>query len=190
MEAEIKKCLEVLRGGGALLYPTDTVWGIGCDAANVDAVKKVYALKKREESKALIVLLANEEELERYVDRRLPDAAKRMAHESGRPVTVVYPKARNLAANLIASDGSIAIRIPNMPFCQRLLRAFGGAIVSTSANVSGEPTPQNFGGISELIKKGASHVVNPDVVNTQLNAKPSIILKIDDESGACVVLRA
>src|SRR5690606_33402236 len=134
--SDIKQALEVLRAGGLILYPTDTLWGIGCDATNPAAVERVYQLKERDQSKSLIVLLDNENKLSGYVNE-VPDVAYQLIEYTERPLTIVYSDAKNLAPNLIAKDGSIGIRIVNHPFCSPLLQRFRKPIVSTSANLSG-----------------------------------------------------
>jgi L-threonylcarbamoyladenylate synthase len=155
---DIKNCLETLRRGGLILYPTDTIWGIGCDATNAEAVAKIYRLKRRNEEKSLIVLVADHKEVLRYVndpDQGVFDYLQKME----RPVTVVYENAAGLAENLIAGDGSIAIRICNDLFCGELINDFGKPVVSTSANFSGEPSPKIFNEINEELKKGVDYIV-------------------------------
>ena len=150
MQQEIKNCLEVLNNGGLILYPTETVWGIGCDATNPEAIKKVYKLKQREDKKSLICLAADERMLKNYV-KEVPQVALDIIEISDKPITIIYDEAQNLASNLIAEDGSIAFRIPDDDFCYWLLRKFNKPIVSTSANISGEPTPNWFKEISDPI---------------------------------------
>ena len=147
MHSEIQKALQVLKDGGLILYPTDTVWGIGCDASNIEAIKNVYALKQRIDSKALICLVADERMLNKYI-KEIPKAAIDIIDISEKPTTIIYDDAQNLASNLIAEDGTIAIRIPDDEFCYQLSRRLNGAIVSTSANISGETTPKSFKEIS------------------------------------------
>ena len=142
-EDDIKKAIEVMRKGGIILYPTDTVWGIGCDATNAEAVAKVYALKRRDDSKALICLVDSDNRLQRYV-RNVPDVAWQLIEAVEKPTTLILDGAVNLAPNLIAEDGSIGIRITKEPFSHELCYRFQKAIVSTSANVSGEPAAQNY----------------------------------------------
>lgn len=157
-EDDIKKCIEVLQAGGTILYPTDTVWGIGCDATNAEAIKKVYELKKRDDSKALIVLVAGERDVMQYtaaVDLSLFD----YLDNTTRPTTVIYEQGLGFADNLMAADGSIAIRICNEAFCKALIKRFGKPIVSTSANISGEPAAPFYASISEAIKTGVDYIV-------------------------------
>jgi L-threonylcarbamoyladenylate synthase len=154
-EEDIKNAVEVLRKGGVILYPTDTVWGIGCDATNAEAVKRVYEIKQRDDSKALICLVDSDARLQRYV-RQVPDVAWQLIDSikegDVKPTTIILDGAVNLAPNLIAEDGSIALRITNEPFSKELCYRFQKALVSTSANISGEPAAQNYGDITpELI---------------------------------------
>ena len=176
MTGDIKKALEVLRSGGLVLYPTDTIWGIGCDATNVEAVKRVYALKQREETRSMLVLLHSEGQLPGYVTE-VPDIAWQLIEVADKPLTLIYPKAKNLAANLVGEDGSIGIRIVRDDFCVRLLQAFRKPLVSTSANISGESAPSWFGEISEKIIAGVDYVVQWRQDDTT-PAEPSSIMKI------------
>jgi L-threonylcarbamoyladenylate synthase len=172
----IQEALTTLKKGGLLLYPTDTVWGIGCDATNEKAVEKVYALKQRTDSKSMIVLADSMAMVERYV-QKIPDTAYMLVEVSDKPLTIIYPEAAGLAPNVIADDGSIAIRIANHPFCNELLRLFKKPLVSTSANISGEKTPANFAAIAELIKQGVDYVV-PAALEQGSTQKPSSIIKL------------
>lgn len=156
---DIQTCVEVLREGGLILYPTDTIWGIGCDASNNEAVKKIYALKKRDLGKSMLILVTDTNMVDRYVNV-LPDIAEDLFDNATTPLTLILPDAVNLATDLPAEDGSIGIRIPNDPFCQELIRRFRRPIVSTSANFSGAPSPSSFKDINpELIDK-MDHVAN------------------------------
>jgi len=185
MNTEIKKALQVLKNGGLILYPTDTVWGIGCNASNPEAVKKVYQLKQREDSKALICLVADDRMLKKYV-KQIPQAAIDIINISDKPTTIIYDEAQNLASNLIADDGTIAIRIPDDEFCYQLSRKFNGAIVSTSANISGEPTPNSYKEIAPAILKGVDYVVN--LHHEKTCNKPSSIIKLSN-NGIVKVIR-
>ena len=156
-EDDIKKAIEVMRQGGVILYPTDTVWGIGCDATNAEAVAKVYALKRRDDSKALICLVDSDNRLQRYV-RNVPDVAWQLIEAVEKPTTLILDGAVNLAPNLIAEDGSIGIRVKKEAFSRELCYRFQKAIVSTSANVSGEPAAQNYCDISQEILDGVDYV--------------------------------
>jgi L-threonylcarbamoyladenylate synthase len=160
-EEDIKRAVETMRKGGVILYPTDTVWGIGCDATNVEAVKRVYEIKQRDDSKALICLVDSDARLQRYF-RNIPDVAWQLidslSEADAKPTTLVLDGAINLAENLIAEDGSIGIRITNEPFSKELCYRFQKAIVSTSANISGEPAAQNYCDIDPRILEAVDYV--------------------------------
>jgi L-threonylcarbamoyladenylate synthase len=161
-EEDIKKAVEVLRKGGVILYPTDTVWGIGCDATNVEAVKRVYAIKQRDDSKALICLVDSDARMQRYF-RQVPDVAWQLIDslkeaENAKPTTLILDGAINLASNLVAEDGSLGIRITNEPFSKELCYRFQKALVSTSANISGEPAAQNYCDIDPRIIEQVDYV--------------------------------
>lgn len=158
MKEDIEKALEVLKSGGVILYPTDTIWGIGCDATNQDAVKKIYDIKKRADSQKMLVLLESENRLDSYIEE-VPEIAFDLIEVSDKPITVIYPNAKFLAPNLVAEDGSIGIRITKEKFTQQLLQRFRKPIVSTSANIHGEPAPKNFPEISDEIKQAVDFVV-------------------------------
>lgn len=158
MEDDIKKCIEVLNEGGLILYPTDTIWGVGCDATNADAVKKVYELKRREDNKAMLVLLGGDNVLDRYV-RDVPEVAYDLIDAAVSPLTVIYDNGYNLAPNLLGENKSIGIRITKEQFSQTLCRRFRRPIVSTSANVSREPSALTFSEISDVIKNGVDYIV-------------------------------
>jgi L-threonylcarbamoyladenylate synthase len=174
LKNEINKALEVLKSGGIILYPTDTVWGLGCDATNPDAVSKIFALKNREDSKSLIILIDTENKLQSYVSE-IPDVAYDLIEYTEKPLTIIYDGAKNLAQNLINEDGSIAIRIPKHDFCQQLIQRFRKPIVSTSANISGEPTPSNFSKISEEILNGVDYVVDLEQESMEEKQSSTII---------------
>lgn len=156
---DIKKALEVLQNGGVIIYPTDTIWGIGCDATNADAVKRIYEIKQREDSKSMLVLLNNAGRIQSYVDD-VPEVALDLVELAVKPTTIIYDKAKNLAENLIAADGSIGIRVTNEDFSSALLQRFKKPIVSTSANISGESSPQKFDEISEELLEKVDYVVS------------------------------
>ena len=160
-EEDIKKAVETMRKGGVILYPTDTVWGIGCDATNAEAVKRVYAIKQRDDSKALICLVDSDARMQRYF-RNVPDVAWQLIdslkESDAKPTTLTLDGAINLAENLIADDGSVGIRITNEPFSKELCFRFQKAIVSTSANISGEPAAQNYGDIDPRILEAVDYV--------------------------------
>jgi L-threonylcarbamoyladenylate synthase len=155
---DLRQAIEVLRSGGIILYPTDTIWGIGCDATNVQAVKWVYEIKRREDVKSMLVLIENPNQLNSYVVE-VPAIAWDLINVTDKPLTIIYPNAKNLAANLIASDGSIGIRITNEAFSQQLIQRFRKPVVSTSANISGDKTPLNFQDIKEEIKNAVDYIV-------------------------------
>ena len=156
-EEDIRKAVEVLRKGGVILYPTDTVWGIGCDATNSEAVKRVYDIKQRDDSKALICLVDSDARLQRYI-RKVPDVAWQLLDCCDKPTTVILDGAVNLAENLIAEDGSVGIRITQEPFSKELCFRFQKALVSTSANISGEPAAQNYPDIDPKIIEAVDYV--------------------------------
>ncbi len=176
MKEDILKACEVMNAGGIILYPTDTIWGIGCDATNEDAVRKVYELKKRSDSKSMIVLIDIPVKLDYYLSE-VPDMAWDLIEVSEKPLTIIYDQARQVAENLIAEDGTLAIRVTKEKFSQELCRRFRKAIVSTSANVSGEPSPQNFSQISDIIKNGVDYIVGFRQEELS-NPKPSSIIKL------------
>ena len=177
MEEDIKKACEILSKGGIIVYPTDTIWGIGCDATNEEAVKKIYAIKQRADSKSMLVLLDSSAKLNYYISD-FPDIALDLIEISGKPLTIIYSGAKNLASNLIAEDGSIGIRITQESFSKELCRRFKKPIVSTSANISGKPSPANFSEIESAIINAVDYAVNyrrDDLTKS----KPSSIIKLD-----------
>ena len=171
---QIEKAVAVLKAGGVILYPTDTIWGIGCDATNEAAVEKVFALKQRSDSKSLIILAGDMNMVGRYV-REIPEMAVTVESLSDKPLTIIYPEGINLASNVTAEDGSIAIRIPKNEFCLELLRAFRKPIVSTSANVSGTPAPKRYADISEDVKEAVDFAVDPSCEQNATGKASSII---------------
>jgi len=188
----ISSCLKVLRDGGTILYPTDTVWGIGCDATNPTAVEKVYAIKHRSDSKALVLLASDMDMICRYV-KQIPDMAVELVEVNDRPMTIIYPEAicgktpaegekavadkHFLAYNAVAEDRSVVIRIPDMEFCKKLVYKLGHPIVSTSANISGEPTPSSFAAIDNKIKDAVDYVV-PSGLEAKATGMSSQIIKV------------
>ncbi len=191
MNEEIQKALEVLRKGGVILYPTDTVWGIGCDATDPEAVAKVYTIKNREDSKSLVLLASDMDMICRYV-REVPEMAVQLVEVNDKPMTIIYPDAvagsrpasdgampkadrRCLAYNTVAEDGTVGIRIPMMDFCQQLVARLGRPLVSTSANISGEPTPKKFAEISDAIKSAVDFTVDPSLERGATGHSSSII---------------
>jgi L-threonylcarbamoyladenylate synthase len=173
---DIKAALEVLQKGGVILYPTDTVWGLGCDATNESAVRRIYEIKKRDDSKSMLVLLENTALLERYVDEA-PEIAYDLIELTDKPLTIIYDGARNLAKNLIAQDGSIGIRITSEVFSSNLIRRFKRPIVSTSANISGKHSPAIFNEIEAEIIDSVDYVVKFRQDDLNL-AAPSSIMKL------------
>jgi L-threonylcarbamoyladenylate synthase len=176
MEEEIKNALAVLHKGGTILYPTDTVWGIGCDARNKEAVNKIFKLKQRAEYKSMVVLVCDEKMINRYV-KDVPAIAWDLIETAEEPLTIIYPDGRMLAENIIAADGSVGIRIVKDEFCRNLIHRFGKPIVSTSANISGEPAPSSFRDIRLDIMNKVDYIVNLRQTETN-NTKPSTIIKI------------
>jgi L-threonylcarbamoyladenylate synthase len=185
-QSDIDSCLKVLREGGTILYPTDTIWGIGCDASNTRAVEKIYALKNRSKSNGLIVLLAEIEDLKKYIPGFEP-ALNHLLETHEKPTTVIYPRAKFLAPNLMQADGSVAIRIVKEAFCKALIKLFEKPLVSTSANISGEPPPECFRQIAQSVIEGVDYVVRYRQTDTT-SSKPSTILKYNID-GTLTVLR-
>ena len=182
---DIESCVDTLNKGGTILYPTDTVWGIGCDAGNEKAVEKIFAVKKRNEEKSMIILVANENDILNYTDDPTPvifDYIKGVH----KPTTVIYDGARNVAKNLINKDGSIGIRIVNDPFCKKLIQRFGRAIVSTSSNISGYPPPSFFEDIDIEIKNGVDYIVQHRQ-DDLTPATPSAVIKLQADGKIRVI---
>lgn len=177
LKDEVAKALKVLQEGGIILYPTDTIWGIGCDATNTEAVKKIYALKQRDEAKSMIILLDLDNKLQGYVSQ-VPEIAYDLMEFAENPLTLVMPGAKNISPALIAEDGSIGIRISNHEFCKQLIQRLRKPLVSTSANISGQPSPKNFGQISPEIIDGVDYVV--DLEQHDMSEKrPSTIMRLE-----------
>ena len=174
-ENDITQCVNTLNNGGLILYPTDTVWGIGCDATNAEAVKRVYQLKQRDDSKALIVLIDNADHIDHYVVD-VPAIARELIDVAVKPLTIIYEGAYNLAPNLLGDEDSVGIRIPNDEFCHQLCARFGKPIVSTSANVSGEPTAKTFADIDPDIVNGVNYAVEYRRNDTTPHHPSNIIL--------------
>ena len=186
MNEEIKKACQVMREGGVILYPTDTIWGIGCDATNGDAVRRVYEIKQRADSKAMLVLVDSAVKVDFYV-QDVPEVAWDLIELADKPLTIIYSGARNLAPNLLAEDGSVGIRVTSEEFSKRLCQQFRKAIVSTSANISGQPSPQNFSEISDEIKAAVDYIADYRREETG-KAKPSSIIKLD-KGGVIKIIR-
>ena len=184
-EEDIRKAVEVLRKGGVILYPTDTVWGIGCDATNSEAVKRVYDIKQRDDSKALICLVDSDARLQRYI-RKVPDVAWQLLDCCDKPTTVILDGAVNLAENLIAEDGSVGIRITQEPFSKELCFRFQKALVSTSANISGEPAAQNYPDIDPKIIEAVDYVCWSRRQEHKSH-KPSSIIKLTEDGQVTII---
>jgi L-threonylcarbamoyladenylate synthase len=176
MQNDIKKALDVLKSGGIILYPTDTIWGIGCDATNSDAVEKIYQLKQRADTKSMLVLVENPNWLYEYLVE-IPPMAHDLIDLSTKPITIIYPKAKKLAPNLVAADGSVGIRVVKHAFCQNLIKVLGKPIVSTSANLSGQPHPKSFAEIDRSIIDGVDFIV-PKQYEESTHPKPSSIVQL------------
>ncbi|MES2630107.1 MAG: L-threonylcarbamoyladenylate synthase [Bacteroidota bacterium] len=186
MKEAIEAALKVLKEGGVILYPTDTVWGLGCDATNAAAVTRIMNIKKRDESKSLVCLVSNDGMLQRFV-RQVPDMAWQLIDISDKPLTIVYPGAIGLAANAIADDGSMAIRVVKHEFCQQLIHRLNRPLISTSANISGEHTPASLAEISEAVRSAVDYTV-PKEFQGSASGQASSILKLE-LSGEIKIIR-
>lgn len=173
---DISNAIEVLRSGGIILYPTDTIWGIGCDATNLEAIEKIYKLKQRAEKNGLIILVDDSGRIPSFVNE-IPEIAWDLIELADKPLTIIFPKAKNLPKNLVANDGSVGIRVVNHEFCKRLIQRFGKPIVSTSANLSGQPFPKKYTEINSIILDGVDHVV-PKIYDNPISPKPSSIIQL------------
>lgn len=174
-----------MRNGGIILYPTDTIWGIGCDATNEEAVKRIFQLKQREDTKSMLVLMDNPAKLQTYISE-VPDIAWDLIELTDKPLTIIYDGAKNLAPNLIAEDGSIGIRITDEAFSKELCRRFGKPIVSTSANISGNPSPSNFFEIDDEIKNAVDYIVEFRRKDRS-KATPSGIIKLEKDGSIRII---
>lgn len=186
MTEDIKKACEVLQSGGIILYPTDTIWGIGCDATNEAAVQRIYKLKQRADNKAMLVLIDNPVKLETYVSE-VPEIAWELINVADKPLTIIYSQAKNLAPNLLADDGSVGIRVTSEEFSRRLCERYRKPLVSTSANISGELSPANFGEVSPVIRAGVDYIVGYRQEDKS-KAQPSGIIKLG-KGGLIQVIR-
>lgn len=184
INSEVHKAFEIIQNGGIILYPTDTVWGIGCDATNAEAVKKIYDLKQREETKSMIVLM-NGEKLMYNVFKEIPEVAWQILDLSEKPTTLILDNPRNVAANIIAEDNTLGVRIVKEPFCFKLMERMKKPLVSTSANISGQPTPKSFKEISPEIINGVDYVVN--LHHEKICDKPSTIIKLTSDSQVKII---
>jgi L-threonylcarbamoyladenylate synthase len=184
-QTDIKHCLTVLQAGGLILYPTDTVWGIGCDATNAAAVRKIFALKQRAETKSLIILVADRRDLLNYTSQPDPGIFDYLRTVQ-KPTTVIYEGPLGLADNLTASDNTIAIRLVNDPFCKHLIKRFRKPIVSTSANISGRPAPATFDEIDTAVKQGVDYIVRHRQDDKE-DKKPSAVVKWNKDGTVTVI---
>lgn len=184
INTEVHNAFEAIKNGGIILYPTDTVWGIGCDATNPEAVKKIYALKQREESKSMIVLM-NSDRMMHNVFKEIPEVAWQILDLSEKPTTLILDNPRNVAPNIIAEDKSLGVRLVKEPFCYKLMERMIKPLVSTSANISGRPTPTSFKEIDHHILDGVDYVVN--LHRDKVAAKPSAIIKLGNNLQVKVI---
>lgn len=184
---EVNKAFEVLKDGGIILYPTDTIWGIGCDATNEQAVDRIFKLKGRSEEKSLIILLDSVNKLPSYI-KEVPEIAYDLVEFAENPLTIVYPGAKNLAKNAIAADGTVGIRIVRHQFCEQLLQRFRKPIISTSANLSGQPSAPNFREISDEIRAGVDYTVDIDR-DLDVEGKASTIMKLSPDGQFSFIRR-
>ena len=185
LKYEINAAVKALKEGDIILYPTDTVWGLGCDATNGDAVQRIFDLKQRDDSKSVIVLVSDADMLCKYV-RQIPPIAIDLLEVNDKPMTIIYPEGINLSDKVIAQDGSVAIRIPQNEFCVEMIRRFGKPVVSTSANIAGEETPGCFADINAGILDGVEHIVEPSLEETS-SGKASQIIKIGMDGEVKVI---
>ena len=186
MDKDIKTACDILKRGGIILYPTDTIWGIGCDATNESAIQRIYEIKQRSDTKSMLVLLDSTSKLNYYIEE-IPDIAYDLIDLSEKPLTIIYSGARNLASNLTAQDGSIGIRITNEVFSQTLCERFRKPLVSTSANISGQPSPALFTEINEEILRSVDYIVNYRQDETR-KSQPSSIIRLD-KGGLIKIIR-
>ena len=184
MKTEIENCIAVLKKGGLILYPTDTVWGIGCDATNPEAVEKVFKLKQRSDEKSLICLVYDFRMLNEYVEN-VPEVAYDILKFAKKPTTIIYDDPIRVAENIIAADNSLAIRVTKDEFCKKMIQRFRKPLVSTSANISGEKTPQSYSEIDPLILEGVDYVVN--LYHEKKSGKPSSIIKLKNDGSVKVI---
>lgn len=199
MNSNVEEAVRILRGGGLILYPTDTIWGIGCDARNEEAVRRVFALKQRADSKSLVLLARDEAMIGEYVEE-IPEMALQLLEVNDAPMTIIYPGARiahpvgksgkpgdGLAPSCVAADGTVGMRIPHASeFCMELLKTFGAPIVSTSANISGNPSPKSFDDVDAAIKAGVDHIVARECEGVSTGAASQII-KVDMDGGIKII---
>lgn len=181
---EVNKAVQILKQGGIILYPTDTIWGIGCDATNSDAIKRIYQLKQREESKSMICLVSEFNMLNKYVEA-IPEVAYDILKHTNNPTTLIYDRPIHIAENIISDDNTLAIRIVNHAFCNQLIKKLRKPIVSTSANISNNPSPKSYSEISTEILKGVDYVVNLD--RKKKSTKASSIIKLNSDGMVKII---
>lgn len=186
LQREVDETIRILRQGGIILYPTDTVWGIGCDATDADAVARIYALKQSDNKKSMLVLCASADMVARYVDRA-PGIAYEVMELATKPLTLILPGAAGVAANLVPEEGTLGVRVPDHEFCRRLLRGLGRPLVSTSANISGKPSPAGLQEVAKEIIDGVDYVVDPRFEGKPTR-KPSSIIAFG-EGGEVTIIR-
>lgn len=184
MQSEINNALTTLKQGGLILYPTDTVWGIGCDATNYEAIEKIYKLKQRADSKSMICLVSDFKMLNQYIEE-VPEVAYDILKYAIKPTTIIYDRPLHVAENLIAEDNTLALRVVRESFASQLLKKFKKPVVSTSANISGQKTPKSFKEISDEILKGVDYIVN--LPNAKSTKKPSAIIKLGNDGMVQVI---
>ena len=184
MEQQLAEALKTLQNGGLILYPTDTVWGIGCDATNEEAVKRVYKLKQRDDSKALVCLVNGPTMLETHIEK-VSEKIYDVLEGATKPTTVIYHNPIGVASNVISEDKTLAIRMVKHNFCEQLIEKLGRPIVSTSANISGQPTPRTYSEISDVILKGVDYVVN--LQNREHASEPSAIIRLENDGSVSIV---
>lgn len=184
MNTEIQNALQIIQQGGIILYPTDTVWGIGCDATNENAVKKIYSLKQRQESKSMITLV-NGERMLYQIFKDIPQVAWEIWDNSEKPTTLILDQPKNVASNIIANDNTLGVRIVSEPFCYKLMERLKRPLVSTSANISGQPAPKSFKEIAPEIIKGVDYIVN--LHHDKICNKPSTIIKLTLDSQVTII---
>ena len=185
LKGDISNCLKVLQEGGVILYPTDTVWGLGCDATNAKAVEKLYQLKKRSDAKSMLVLVDCAGRIQNYI-AEMPDIAWDLIEVSNKPLTIIYPNAKNLAHNLLAEDKSVGIRVTNESFSHQLCARFRKPIVSTSAYISGQPTPLFFEEVTDEIKTACDYVVQFRQTDKE-KKEPSNIIKLNADGSIQII---
>lgn len=186
-EQDVKRAVESLKQGGVILYPTDTIWGLGCNALDEKAIDKIFAIKHRPKEKSMIILLAEARDVLQYVAAPHPDIID-IVSSFEKPTTVIYPGALGFPDNLVQNDDTIAIRVTNDPFCKSLIKRLGAPLISTSANLSGEPSPKNYSDISEEVKQGVDYVV--EYRREEINNPPASRIVTINEDGTLNIIRA